>query len=339
MADEFRSGREVSRQFYTDVVRSILDERFPGLSHAAALLGRGSEVLGYDDELSQDHNWEPRVLIFVTESDHEQQGDRLQAVLDEEVPAEYAAHPTQHRVTTIKAYFAEQLGFDVSARISAGDWLTWSEARLIMISGGAVFHDEIGLREAIARFAYYPDDVWYYLMIAAWWRVHPEMNLVGRTGHVGDELGSALIGARLVRDLMQLCFLVERRYAPYDKWFGTAFSRLDCGPEMLPVLTNVLRAENWQQRETALQEAYARLADLHNNAGITAPVPTRIERLWDRPFGVLWGDFPAALRQQITDPEVLHLLEDFPAGGIDRPRDVLGIPRTRLLRLVQPPTP
>jgi hypothetical protein len=44
-----------------------------------------------------------------------------------------------------------------------------------------------------------------------------------RAGFVGDELGSALIGSRLVRDIMNLCFLLEKQYAPYPKWFGTAF--------------------------------------------------------------------------------------------------------------------
>jgi hypothetical protein len=53
-----------------------------------------------------------------------------------------------------------------------------------------------------------------------------EEPFVARTGDVGDELGSQVIAGRLVRALMQLCFLMERRYAPYSKWFGTGFSRL-----------------------------------------------------------------------------------------------------------------
>jgi hypothetical protein len=35
---------------------------------------------------------------------------------------------------------------------------------------------------------------------------------MGRAGYVGDELGAALIGSRLVRDMMRLCFLMERQY-------------------------------------------------------------------------------------------------------------------------------
>lgn len=333
--EEFRSGRDLCRQFYTDHVRPLLDTGFPGLRHAAALFGRGSEVLGYDDPMSADHNAEPRVLIFLTDEDHVRYAARLRDSLAGGVPETLAGRPTQHRVTTIREYIAEQLRFDVDEPIRAVDWLTWSEARLIMITGGVIFHDEIGLATAVDRFRYYPDDVWYYLMLSGWWRVHPEINLVGRTGYVGDELGSSIIGAGLVRDLMRLGFLLERTYAPYEKWFGTAFSRLECGPGLIPVLQRVLRADGWRQREQALQPAYGTLANMHNALQITDPVPTGIERMWNRPFGVLWGDFPGALRERISDPEVRQILDAFPVGGIDRPRETLGISRDRLLLLIR----
>ena len=45
----FVPGLELSRQFYDELVRPIVDARYPGLPHSAALLGRGSEVLGFDD--------------------------------------------------------------------------------------------------------------------------------------------------------------------------------------------------------------------------------------------------------------------------------------------------
>ena len=58
---------------------------------------------------------------------------------------------------------------------------------------------------------------------------------MGRAGFVNDEIGSALIGSRLVRDIMRLTFLMEREYPPYAKWFGTAFSCLKSGGSLAPV--------------------------------------------------------------------------------------------------------
>jgi hypothetical protein len=64
---------------------------------------------------------------------------------------------------------------------------------------------------------------------------------VGRCGDVGDDIGSRIITARLAHDVMRLCFLVERRYVPYPKWFGTAFARLSCAREISPLIADALR--------------------------------------------------------------------------------------------------
>ncbi|MEX5631870.1 hypothetical protein [Parafrankia sp. FMc2] len=55
------SGRELSRRFYEQSIRQLVW----GVPHAAALLGKGSEVLGLDDEISTDHDFGPRVQLFV----------------------------------------------------------------------------------------------------------------------------------------------------------------------------------------------------------------------------------------------------------------------------------
>ena len=52
----FIPGLELSRAFYHNAVRPLLDAAFPGLPHAAALLGDGSKVLGLDDVRSTDHD-------------------------------------------------------------------------------------------------------------------------------------------------------------------------------------------------------------------------------------------------------------------------------------------
>jgi hypothetical protein len=325
----FVSGLELSRRFYTDAVLPVLKASYPDLPYSAALLGRGSEVLGFDDEMSGDHDWEPRVQLFLRREDRTRHGAALEAVLRRDVPAQFADRPTQFGVYTVRGFFLEQLDFDVESEIAPRDWFTFPEQNLRMITAGAVFHDEVGLQEVRDRFAYYPRGVWLYLQIAAWWRVHPEINLAGRTGFVGDELGSALIGSQLVHDLMRLCFLMEREYAPYSKWFGTAFSRLSCAGELLPVFEKVLRTSGWQEREEALMAAYSGVAELHNRLQITAPVTTGVEQMWDRPFKVLWGDFPGALLAEIKDPEVRRIAERWPVGKIDEIRNVLWSARDR----------
>ncbi|GAA0600086.1 DUF4037 domain-containing protein [Kribbella sandramycini] len=308
------SGIELCRRFYTEVVGPQL--RVP---HSAGLLGRGSEVLGFDDEMSTDHNCEARVVLFVAEP----------AAVGLEVPGEFLGRPALVEPYTREEFFVEQLGFDPAAGMRVEDWFTVPEQHLGILTAGAMFHDELGVQAVRDRLAYYPDDVWRYLLISAWWRVHPELNHVGRTGYVGDELGSGLVAARLVEGLMRVCFLIERQYAPYAKWFGTAFARLSCGPALAPLLQAVLRTGNWQDREQALLVAYRAVGELFNRSGITAPVELGLERMFGRPFPTAWGDFPGALSGTISDPEVQAILRRWPVGGVDRIRDQLWKPVDR----------
>ncbi|TDD26061.1 DUF4037 domain-containing protein [Kribbella turkmenica] len=311
----YSPGLELCRRFYREVVA-------PGLTvpHSAALIGRGSEVLGFDDEMSTDHNCEARAVVFVAD---EHTG------LRPEVPERFMGRPTLVEVHTVSAYFEKQLGWDPGDEPTVRDWLTFPEQGLRMLTAGAVFHDDLGLQAVRDRLAYYPDDVWRYLQISAWWRVHPEMNLAGRAGFVGDELGSALIGSQLVHNLMRLCFLMERQYAPYSKWFGTAFSQLSCAGELTPLFSKVLHTDSWQDREEALMAAYTGVAELHNRLAITEPVTIGVERMCDRPFKVVWGDFPGALLAAIRDPEVRRIAERWPVGTIDEIRNVLWAARDR----------
>ena len=89
---------------------------------------------------------------------------------------------------------------------------------------------------AWAALAYFPRDVWLYKIACQWRRIAEEQAFVGRAGIAGDELGSRVIAGRLVRDVMRMAFLLERRYAPYSKWFGSAFARLPVAASLAPTM-------------------------------------------------------------------------------------------------------
>ena len=60
-------GMELARAFYREFGEPMLREKFPELVPflAAGLTGSGSECWGFDDEVSQDHDFEPGFCIFV----------------------------------------------------------------------------------------------------------------------------------------------------------------------------------------------------------------------------------------------------------------------------------
>jgi hypothetical protein len=238
----FVPGLELSRRLHAQVVGPLLAGRLPGLRYAAGRLDSGSELLGFDTPRSADHDWGPRLQVFVAEADAGRRGE-VEAVL----PAGVRDGVT---VTTVAEFFAGRLGVDPRAGMRTVDWLAAPTQRLAELTGGAVWHDGLpgrGLTAARAALAWYPDDVWRYVLAAHWTRVAQHEHLMGRAGEAGDELGSAMIAARLARDLVRLCLLLARRYPPYDKWLGSAFARLpDAGPvaDALAATTRLRSAAN-----------------------------------------------------------------------------------------------
>jgi hypothetical protein len=340
----FIPGLELSRRFYWEAVRPILDADCPGLPHSAALIGPGSEVLGFDTPMSADHHWGPRVMLFLASEDFDRRRAAIHETLRHRLPHRFEGYPTNfaepipedpgtrllqatdsgpvnHRVEmfTVAGFVQGYLGFDVARDLEPADWLTFPEQKLRTLTAGAVYHDDLGLQAVRDRFACYPRDVWLYLLAAGWTCIGQEEHLMGRAGFVGDEIGAALIGSRLVRDLMRLCFLMERQYAPYPKWFGTAFMQLACGPELAPILRRAQLAETWQERERHLCAAYERVAALHDRLGVTEPLAPTVRPFWGRPFRVIGGErFAKALCAKIADPAVQRIADRSLIGGMDQ---------------------
>jgi hypothetical protein len=332
VADVTRSfvpGLELSQLFYTEVVAPIVATALAEVPYSAALIGWGSEVQGFDTVRSTDHAWGPRMQLFLGSADFHARAEDLDALLDRELPVEFRGYPVRFavpsgaparhwvHVTPLQGFFTEQLGADPDGGLPTSAWLTVPTQVLRELTGGAVFHDGIGLLEPYRdHLAWYPDDVWRYVLACQWMRLSQEEPFVGRCGEVGDDLGSAVIAARQVRDLMKLCLLMNRVYPPYSKWLGTAFAALPCAKALTPHLSGALAARSWQEREQHLSPAYEFAAGVHNDLGLTEPLEVTVRYFHDRPFRVLDAHrFTNALVSTISDPAVRALP---PVGAIDQ---------------------
>ncbi|WP_083418063.1 DUF4037 domain-containing protein [Pseudofrankia sp. BMG5.36] len=209
-------------------------------------------------------------------------------------------------VAGLADWLTGHLGFDPLTGVTTFDWLATPTQTLAEVTGGAVFHDGLRqLHQARQALAWYPDDVWRYVLACQWRRISQEEAFVGRCGEAGDDLGSAIVTARLTRDLVRLCLLMNRVYPPYGKWLGSAFARLPCAGVLTPVLTAALAATGWHDRERHLTRAYGTIADLHNELGLTDWVEPTARPFHDRPFQVLDADrFTTALTDTITGPKL-----------------------------------
>lgn len=339
----FIPGLELSRMLFKDAVEPLLGEHFPDLRYAAALIGSGSDVLGFDTERSTDHDWGPRVDILVDDTVPRSTHDAIASVMGVHLPETIAGYSTRYVESPLEAgmkvlpevaegrqmghgviigtlgqFLMSTCGLRSTERIDAATWLTMSEQHLLEVTRGGAWRDDLGeLTKARADLAWYPDDVWRYRLAAGWKRIAQHEAFIGRTGELGDDLGSHIITLALVRDIMQLAFLLERHYAPYEKWFGLAFARLSLGPILSPLLDRARFAQEWREREAAIVDAVRTLAHIQNDVGIAHPVDPAPRPYFNRPFQVLFAErFSDALIDAISDPEVLAMPRHL--GGIDQ---------------------
>lgn len=327
--------------FYQKEVRPILKNQFPNLRYSAAVIGWGSEVLGFDDAMSRDHHWGPRLLLFLNKRDYSRLKDQISRCLSNSLPYEFLGYPTNYskpepngvrhaikisrgpvnhmvEIFTLKSFFEARLSFDPSKKIGVIDWLTFPQQRLLEVVSGDVYHDGLGELQKIRReLKFYPRDVWLYLLAAQWRKISEEEAFVGRAGDVGDELGSKVVAARIVRELIRLAFLLEKQYVPYSKWLGTAFGKLKIATKLAPVLQEVLVAKTWKARERKLAQAYTIVARQHNALKITKPLPTKVTNYYGRPYLVIHADaFANSIKNAIKDPGVKSIPTS--VGSIDQ---------------------
>ena len=356
----FIPGLKLARGYFHEVVEPLISLHMPRLKYAAGLFGHGSEVLGYDSRRSMDHNWGPQVRIILPDRDFDKTARAVGAVMCDNLPYEYKGFSTNYtderegeylnRVPrkirygpvnhltefhTIKGFFQKYITFDPHKKPTERDWLLFPEQSLLEVTAGEVWRDDVGFQKYRNKFEYYPRDVWKYVMAVQWEKIAWEEPFMARTGEAGDELGSHIIAIMIVQNIMRLCFYLEKTYMPYRKWFGVAFSELECYEEINPMLKKVVSATNWQRREKYLIDSYQIIAKLHNNLRITKHLQAKPVTYHGRPYQVIRAErFHKNLMRKIRSKFLKNL--KMPMGSIDQFMNHLHLSDTKIYTEAKP---
>lgn len=321
-ATRFIPGLELNRAFYTEEVRPLIEGRFPGLVHAAALIGYGSDVLGTDTPVSMDHNWGPRTQLFLPEAESGRIPE-LSELLSWHLPATFRGFPVNFTAPgddhtqrmdakknppwrllvtfqTVESHFGRYLNPDPQA------WFGFTDQQLLEYTSGEVFHDGWGdLTAARAALARWPRDHRLLRLAALWDTIRNEEPFLGRFRDLDDPIGLRLTAARLAGTLIKICFLVENRYIPYGKWLGTVARRLECWPATGPLMLDLLTENDPARMEKRYLAAAERVLEEQNRAGDLPPVLLRPGTFYGRPYRVLRTEkIVTALKEAMTDPEI-----------------------------------
>ena len=311
----FTPGRTLSRAFYAEILRPLLGDRL----HDACLIGEGSDVLGYDQRISMDHDWGPRVTLFFAS---EEECNAVRGKVLAQLPDSFREFPTRKDrqasnicITTATRWLREHLRIEDIDALKAWDWLAFPQQHLLQFTGGALFCGTLGhYQHAREILAWYPLDVWRWMMAAQWYFVWSSERLIFRAAEAGDALGVRLLLHKLIRICVELVFLQNKAYRPYDKWLGTAFAQIGASHGFAQEIVSILNSQDLREQTSLWQKLLVQLGENHNLLGITRPVAPLI-RPYEvgidgavRPYRIFnAAGYTNACTESIADPAIKSL--------------------------------
>ena len=232
-------GLELSKQYYERYGKPMIAQQFPEYENriAVGLVGSGSECFGYDDEISEDHDFEAGFCMWLTREDDKAIGFPLFRAY-KKLPPEFMGIKKQDQsffggnrrgVLEIGEFYSQFTG-SFGAPTKWSQWMTLPESALAEAVNGQVFRDDLGeftrIRTELQKG--FPEDVRLKKLAA-------RTALAAQAGQYNfsrcirrREMGAAgLAIAEFVKMAVSAVYLLNRRYTPYYKWMIRGLRELE----------------------------------------------------------------------------------------------------------------
>jgi hypothetical protein len=271
---QLRPIAQVSRDLFRQVVLPVLTREFPEETAQTAfgLFGYGSEALGLDDAYSRDHHFGLRIDALMPDALFQSRAQAMMETLSANLPPSFQGYPLRQghlagaglALDSREAFLRRTIGIDHAPQTYA-EWLSLPEEDIIHIVNGQVWHDPTGNFTAIrqALLDYYPEPV-RRRRIAHWCRYFSGMGTYAlkRALLRNDFFYATTRFASALRWGVQLAFLLDRRYFPYDKWLMVYFQRLPRLSEPLrPLVEEAVQLCTSWERKLDLLHAFSDVLD------------------------------------------------------------------------------
>ncbi len=231
-------GLDISREFYLQYGKKMLEEQFSEVIDriAVGLAGEGSECLGFDDDISRDHDFDAGFCLWITKEDEERFGFRLERAYAK-LPKEFMGvrksvlspvGGNRHGVITIDDFYTRFLGAP-NAPDSIERWLYTPSESLAAATSGEVFVDDLGVFSSVRNILLngYPEDVRKKKLAA-----HSVfMAQAGQYNYarclLRNERGAAQLAIfEFVKHAISAIYLLNNRYEPFYKWAYRGLTQL-----------------------------------------------------------------------------------------------------------------
>jgi len=223
-------GLELSRRYYKEICRPAIERQFGSAVEkmALGLVGDGSECYGFDDEISQDHDFGPRIMVWLLSDDFADFGSKLQDLLSK-LPKKFLGYDGvntsrygegREGVFTISAFYKRFTGLDHPPS-AINEWRLIPEVNLSLATNGEIFSDPhgefTGYRNILL--AGYPEDLRLKMMAARCMKMaqagqYNYARCIKRNEYVAAQMALA----EFTDSTTSMIYLMNKKYKPFYKW-------------------------------------------------------------------------------------------------------------------------
>ncbi len=282
-------GLELAKAYYEEYGAPMLHDQFPEEEEliAAGLCGSGSECFGWDDEVSQDHDFEAGFCLFIPDEDviDRQTAFRLERAYAK-LPKEFRgvkkslispAGGSRHGVIRMSDFFLAKTG-NADGMLQGWDWFRVPENSLLEAVNGEIWRDNAGVfsakREALRRM---PEDVRLKKLAGelATMAQAGQYNYLRCLDH-GEEGAAQLAAVTFAQAAIHTVFLLNRALMPYYKWQFRALRNLPKLSGLEPALVSLIGggsgADGMMEKYMAIENIASAVIEELQAQGITEAV-------------------------------------------------------------------
>lgn len=257
-------GLDLCEAFYQQYGRNMIEEEFSEIKPymAVGLLGMGSDCLGYDDEISHDHDFGPGFCILLPHDIYQQYYKQIQASY-QKLPQEFmgiqrltSAHGNGRVGVFETESFFKQFLRQIPQTLD--DWLYADENALLACTNGRIFEDNYGQVTQIRQYlSYYPEDI----RIKKIARCLAKMAQSGQYNYARcmqreDEVAATLALNEFIDQTLSLLYLLNKKYKPYYKWSYYGLKDCTCLQAVTPLLLQLVQLpsqkQHWPQKNNII---------------------------------------------------------------------------------------
>ena len=253
-------GQRQSYDLYKNILNPIIDKKYKSYRKymTFGLFGEGSECLGYDDQISQDHNFEPRVNIIIDRPAY-QIIDSLRSDLQK-------IEGTNFIIQSMEEFFFNYTKFTKGPN-TIEDWRHIPSHFLANATNGLVFENNLEEFTRIRKNLkdYYPEDLRIKFMALDLF----EMGQAGQYNYLRANRRQDIVAASIslnifVNKTISLVHHINKVYEPFYKWKHRSLKDLDLlGLRVSQMLEELLGLDmtSYEEKERIIEEICVLIAD------------------------------------------------------------------------------